>query len=280
MKSQSRRILLAVVVGAVALLPTGLQAQPTAGQEEPPAPGSPPVLVENQSAREVRGELDRILNQQPSTVRQVLRVDPGLMINDEYLAPYPALAAFLAEHPEIPRNPVYFVGTPNTQTGNIMEALFAMTAGLAFFGGLIWLVRTLIDYRRWSRLSRIQTEVHTKLLDRFTTSEDLQAYFASAAGRRFLESAPIEVHSSAASAPASRIMWSLQVGVVLALGGAGLHLAIPNLTDDAASDPLSVIGTIAIALGIGFIVSAGASFILSQRLGLLPPSGASPGSQA
>ena len=35
-------------------------------------------------------------------------------------------------------------------------------------GPVIWLIKTLIEHRRWSRLSKIQTEVHNKLLDRFT----------------------------------------------------------------------------------------------------------------
>ena len=57
-------------------------------------------------------------------------------------------------------------------------------------------------------------------------------------------------------------------------------MAIPGLTEQAAVDVLRVVGTIAIALGIGFILSAGASFILSQKLGLLTPSGSGPGGDA
>ena len=46
-------------------------------------------------------------------------------------------------------------------------------------------------HRRWSRLSKIQTDVHNKLLDRFTSNEDLLAYIQTPVGRKFLESAPI-----------------------------------------------------------------------------------------
>ena len=31
----------------------------------------------------------------------------------------------------------------------------------------------LVDHRRWLRQSKVQTEVHTKLLDRFTSNDDL-----------------------------------------------------------------------------------------------------------
>ena len=52
------------------------------------------------------------------------------------------------------------------------------------------------------------------------------------------------------------------------LGGFGLHLAIPRLIDEGAADGLYVMGTLAIGLGIGFVLSAVASLIISNRLGL------------
>jgi len=64
--------------------------------------------------------------------------------------------------------------------------------GLAI-GVLTWLIRTIIDYRRWSRLSKVQAEIHTKLLDRFSSNEELAAYIQSPAGSRFLESSPIRL---------------------------------------------------------------------------------------
>ncbi len=91
----------------------------------------------------------------------------------------------------------------------------------AFLGVFVWVIRSIIDHRRWLRLSRVQAEVHTKLLDRLTTNEDLLSYIQSPAGRRFLESAPITMDSEprATTAPISRIIWSLQAGLVLAALG-------------------------------------------------------------
>ena len=65
------------------------------------------------------------------------------------------------------------------------------TVVLAVVTGVVWLIKTLVDYRRWSRLSKIQTEVHNKVLDRMQSNEDLLAYIQTPAGRRFLESTPI-----------------------------------------------------------------------------------------
>jgi hypothetical protein len=142
---------------------------------------------------------------------------------------------------------------------------FGMGIGL-----LAWLIRTLIDYRRWHRLSKVQTDFHTKLLDRFTAHEDLLAYVQSPAGAKFLQSSPITLDAGPRSmgAPLGRILWSAQAGLVMTAVGIGLQVASWQLADDA-SQPLHVLGILGIALGVGFAVSALMSFVISQRLGLL-----------
>ena len=106
---------------------------------------------------------------------------------------------------------------------------------------LTWLIRTFIDYRRWLRLTRIQTDAHTKLLDRLTSNEDLMAYIQSPSGRRFLESAPIALDgggSKPVSAPVSRILMSLQAGVVLVAGGFGFIFASGRALEDVGPGPV------------------------------------------
>jgi hypothetical protein len=70
--------------------------------------------------------------------------------------------------------------------------------------------------------------------------------------------------------PAGRILWSAQIGIVLALGGLGLFIARNNVIDEAAQ-ALYVVAIVAIALGIGFALSAIAAYALSKQLGLLEP---------
>jgi hypothetical protein len=116
---------------------------------------------------------------------------------------------------------------------------------------------------------KIQTDAHTKLLDRFTSNEDLLAYMQTPAGRRFFESAPIPVESPRAlNAPIGRILWSAQVGTVLTLAGLGLELVAARAIEDIAQ-PLSAVGVVVIALGLGFCVSAFMAYVLSKRLGLI-----------
>jgi hypothetical protein len=84
-----------------------------------------------------------------------------------------------------------------------------------------WVTKSIIDQRRWARVSKVQNEAHAKVIDRLTSNEDLLAYIQTPAGQRYLESAPLSVGSadSPATAPFSRILWSVQVGTVASLVG-------------------------------------------------------------
>jgi hypothetical protein len=134
---------------------------------------------------------------------------------------------------------------------------------------LAWLLKTVIDHRRWTRLSKIQTDAHFKLLDRFSSNEDLLAYMQTPAGRRFFEGGPVQIDTPrSVSAPIGRILWSAQVAAVLTLGGLGIELVANRAVDDVGQ-PLAAIGIVVIALGIGFGVSSLMSYMLSRRLGLI-----------
>ena len=257
--------------------------QPVEPREAPVRGAQTPVSFDGQSANETRESLHRILQQYAPSLVEVLRHDPSLLSNQSYLATYPALLAFLERHPEVAHNPGYFFGgvrlydwRPDPKSAaidmwrNMVEGIVFFCVFLIVTGVLAWLVRTLVDYRRWLRLSRIQTDVHTKLLDRLTSNEDLMAYIQTPAGRKFLESAPIPVDLGprAIAAPVGRILWSVQAGVVLAAGGFGLLYISGNVIEEVAPTVFAM-GVLAIAFGSGFVVSAGVAYLLSQRLGLL-----------
>jgi hypothetical protein len=239
--------------------------------------------VVGQTAFETREQLQRLLRQYPPTLSGVLRIDPTLLANTQYLGMYPGLAAFLAQHPEIAHNPGFFIGN-SYSSGFVFETprmrgvdgLQAILAGLALFLGFIlvvgltaWGLRTFVEHRRWLRVSKIQTDAHSKLLDRLTSNEDLLAYIQSSAGRQFLEAAPFPTlpKPAAISAPINRILWSVQAGVVLVLAGAGLWVGRGFVGDDLASG-FSVMGVMIMFLGAGFVISALVAYALSKVLGL------------
>jgi hypothetical protein len=235
------------------------------------------------NATDTRERLRMLLDEYPPAVAEVLRLDPSLLTRSEYLAPYPALAGFLAQHPEVARSPSYFLGEPRDRQadgakirtiGLVQDVIFGILMLCGFCVGLLslgWVIRTGLADRRWQRLTKTQTDAHSKLLDRLASHEDLLAYIQSPAGKRFLEAAPMPLDSGTPpplNAPVARILWSVQAGVVLAAVGIGLFVAKNHVFDEIAS-PLYVVGIVALALGAGFIVSAFAAYALSHQLGLL-----------
>jgi hypothetical protein len=66
----------------------------------------------------------------------------------------------------------------------------------------------------------------------------------------------------------ARVLTPLQIGVVLVLLGVGFFL-LRNVRSEM-HDPMLVMGTIALMPGIGFIISAGMTWFLAGRLGLMP----------
>lgn len=288
-----------LLLAAAPALPSAAQARPA--DTAPPVQAAqgkaaqtlPPVSMgEPVDAEQIRARLYQVLDRHPPAVRRILALDPTLLTSQSYLAAYPELAAFLAAHPVIARNPSYYLGGGDDRPHdpeeramelwrNVLEAT-AVLIGLGLAASLIaWLIRNLIDYRRWSRVARVQAEVHAKILDRLATNEDLLAYVRSPAGEKFLESAPIHLESGGrpVAAPLSRILWAVQGGIVLMAAGGGL-LLISSRVSALAAQPLQSFGILALALGCGFLLSAAASYLLSRRLGLIQPLAADAESEA
>jgi len=268
---------------------TGARSQPAGIPAQTGADGgavSARTPIDEASAEETREKLREVLRRYPPDLGRVLKLDPALMTNESYMTAYPALHAFLAHHPEVARTPDFYLQSvwipsekgPDSAAVELWENMLGGLGGLLVFGVvttvLVWLVKTIIEQRRWNRLSKVQTEVHGKLLDRFASNEDLLAYMQTSSGKRFLEAAPISVDASPSrgvSAPVGRILWSVQAGVVLSTLGIGLQLVSRHVVKEVAP-PLFVMGVVALSIGVGFVVSAIVAYALSRRLGLLEPS--------
>jgi hypothetical protein len=255
------------------------------------------VFVErNPDAGQTREELKELLNKYPPSLGRVLKLDPSLMGNDGYLTSYPALAAFLKQHPEVAKNPGFFLEFVPVSQGeyrqpsdairlweNTIEGMTIFSVFAIILSAIIWLVKTVIDQRRWTRQSKVQTEIHTKLFDRLSSNDDLLAYIQTPAGRRFLEAAPLPITAPQSprplGAPVSRILWSVQIGIVILAGALGvLFVSGRERVIEEVAQPLFAMAAIGISLGIGFVVSSAAAYVLSRNMGLIeshPPAGGS-----
>jgi hypothetical protein len=226
------------------------------------------------SSLETRSMFLNLLGQYPPELGTILALDPTLLSNDAFLTAYPDLSKFVARHPEVRHNPRFYldnyvVERRSNTLDDILQGIFIFGMFIFFAFVLSWLLRTLVEQKRWSRLSRTQTEVHNKILDRFGTSTELLEYMKTPAGTKFLESAPIPLHEvapSAQSGPNARVLWSIQLGVVVAAAAIGL-LAASGHFDKESARGLFAMGIIAFSIGAGFIASAFISLFVSRRIG-------------
>src|SRR5262245_51054237 len=138
------------------LLVLGLTSLTLGAQERPAQPLTPqqiPVFQETADARGTRVQLQQLLRQHPPAVAEVLQRDPSLLTRADYLSPYPVLWAFLQKHPEIARNPSFFLGSfdyyeprPQDRSMEMFQVILAGTgiaAGVAgFLGVLVWVIRS------------------------------------------------------------------------------------------------------------------------------------------
>jgi len=240
-------------------------------------------------ADDMRRQFRDVMNLYPPELSRILRLDPTLMTNTQYLAPYPALAEFLKRHPEIPRYPSYFLGyvqedfrsapvPPEVEHSrqvirmweSMMTGLFVLIVIGTISAAVVTLVKHFVGHRRWLRATRLQSEFHNRLLERMGSSSEVLAY-AQSSGRDLLPVMPQpEAAAPAMAAPFGRILWSVQAGVVAAAGGIGL-LIVKRYVVEEVAQMLLTLGVLILSLGIGFALAAAASYILSQRLGLLSP---------
>ena len=297
MPSQLRlhRVLSAAIIAASLLASIGAAQQRLASPAKEPAPAVAPAPNDG-DVRSTQTELIRLLRLSP-TLTTVISHDPSLLSNQDYVARNnPQLAAFLTAHPEVARNPEFYLFThlkhedgqpdealqkaiwPDVYRGDTRSSFERVWDGLipllAFACGLvaiILLARMFIENRRWSRIFKMQSDVHGRLIERFTTNQELASYMQTEAGRKFLEAAPLpiafEQHQRVPSAIA-RILTPLQTGIVMVLLGIGLLLL--RHTEPEMNTPMLFFGTVVLMPGIGFIISAGVSWFLAARLGLMP----------
>ncbi len=267
-----------------------------------PKPVAPAPALNEKDVAATQSELIKLLKLSP-TLTTVVAHDPSLLSNQDYVAKNnPQLAQFLAAHPEVARNPEYFLfshlqaeGQPDQALEravwpelvpvqhdlgamhDIEEGVAPVTALALFLAAVVWLTRLLIENRRWNRVFKLQSEVHSRLIDKFSSAQELGAYMETDAGRKFLEASPIAVNAEPerrVPQVVARVLTGVQAGIVLVLLGTGCMLL--RHTGAEMEVPMLVLGTLLLMPGAGFIISAGVTWLLAARLGLMPES-AQPG---
>jgi hypothetical protein len=292
-RSVAAPVVLLATLAAAQTQPVQPAAQARRAEAVQPVAAAP---ISDQDLSTTQDELIKLLRQSPTLTTVVAR-DPSLLSNQDYVAKNnPQLAQFLAVHPEIARNPEFYLFTnvdarggrrsqaleravwpeySAPQRGSDLADIFAPFAAAVafacFLGALLWLTNQFILNRRWSRIFKLQSEVHGKLIDRFSSNQELAAYMGSESGRRFLEAAPIPIRFEPEQRfpnAVARVVTPLQIGIVLVLLGGGLFML--RHTRPEMEIPMLIFSTVTAMPGLGFIISAGITWFLAGRLGLMP----------
>jgi hypothetical protein len=267
-------------------------------QTAPQKPATIAAAPSETEMAEIQGQFLKLLRLSPSLTSVVAR-DPSLLSDPAYVERNnPELAAFMAAHPDIAKNPDFYLFSHLKEGGDdreqalertvwpdlvpqrdhqssaaeLADKMIPMVIVVTIFGALVLIVRFLVESRRWSRTFKMQSEVHSRLIDKFSTSQELAAYMETEAGKRFLEAAPISTGASAGPfVPnvVARVLTPLQIGLVMVLLGIGF-LLLRNVGGEDTAESMMITGTVMLMPGIGFILSAGATWAVAHRLGLMP----------
>jgi hypothetical protein len=286
-----------LILLSITLFCAVVEGQPQAARSSGKSPA--PALADNTPATNdenlaaTRRQLLELLQMSPKLSSFIAR-DPSLLAEQDYISRNnPELAKFLEAHPQIARNPEFYLfadlgndvprfhsesgwrESRNPASEEIVRDVVPFLVFLVILGALLWLLRVVLENLRWRKTFHVQSDVYNKLLDKFSTNEELLSYVRTEAGQRFLESSLTPLMRieppRAIGSPLARVFTPLQLGLPLTLVGGGLLYLRDTVPEGAA--PLSVFGMLALMLGIGFIISAGVALLLARHMGMLPPAG-------
>lgn len=125
----------------------------------------------------------------------------------------------------------------------------------AFLGFIIWVVARAREARM-----RQRSEERSRLLERFSSSQDLTEFLNSEAGSRLLGKAEL-------SHPMRSISGTVTAGIIVLFAGIGFLFVTEALPGDKGDFLLP--GILGVMAGIGILVSAFVSAKLYKRAGLL-----------
>ncbi|MDH4197378.1 MAG: hypothetical protein OEW05_08235 [Candidatus Aminicenantes bacterium] len=140
---------------------------------------------------------------------------------------------------------------------NPVTFVFVMIGMFVFYGWVAWIVL------EWRKLGR-KSQLHHKLLDRFQSPGELQAFLQSDVGERFLMSVKID-----GLAPKERIIASFSraaLAVFLGIAVMIVGAVMPEYLRFFLSAGIAVLG-----LGVGLIASSLISLNLCKKWGIFNP---------
>jgi len=141
------------------------------------------------------------------------------------------------------------------------DKVAVMVVLLALFATIGWVIYLVAETTKRQRRLKAQTELHGRLLDKFSSAREVVEFLQTPGGAQFVDS-----YSSEREEPVNGILRSTHRGIILVVVGTGCLGLIKAYGSE--NNPLLVMGVILFCLGVGFLLSAAVSHRLSRTLGL------------
>jgi len=147
---------------------------------------------------------------------------------------------------------------------HFMEDLMPIVVLPVITFAFAWVIISIIQAFRHRATLRAQTEFNNRMIDKFSSADEFTVYLQSEAGRNFFENL-----GSEPATPMTRILTSIQLGVILTLLGLGFFLTRHVIGTADSYSIMIIVSTILITVGIGFLISSGISYWLAKTWGLI-----------
>lgn len=140
-----------------------------------------------------------------------------------------------------------------------------MVVAPAFFGTAAFIIWVVVN--SWQRRQQLKliTEFGGRLLDRLGSAKDFNELLQTDGGAKLIGAMSAAGGSTGAR---DRIMGSTQMGVVFVALGCGVLFLDSRFTFDD-EEAFTIIGVLALSLGVGLLLSSGVSCWLARQLGVL-----------
>jgi ABC-type sugar transport system permease subunit len=148
--------------------------------------------------------------------------------------------------------------------GEVSEHLMIMIILLGAFTSAAIIITSIVNAIQRSKRDRYVSEVSGKLVDRLGNGPDVMSFVNSEAYKNLLGG-----QATGRGVYATRVLNTLQTGVVMLFGGLGLFFGagVSGSADGQAF--FRIAGGIVLAVGVGLAASAAWSYLLLKRWGFL-----------
>ena len=150
---------------------------------------------------------------------------------------------------------------------DIASEIVPLVIGVTLIICLMRVVISILKFLKQRANLKSKTDLYNRMIDKFGAAPEFVAYLQSDEGRQFIDENIVQ-----STSPLSKILLSIQIGVILTLLGIGL-LVLGNIFGGSLGGDLYIVltvsGTVGAMVGIGFLISAGISYKLCKIWGLL-----------